>query len=122
MATFDYARARQTADRLLTRFGQSATLRQTTVSGGDGWDPGSGDTVVTDTTITVAVLEYEVGQIDGTVIQNGDRRVFVSAQGVGVTPAPADVLIVGSDQLRIVNVKPLSPASTVVMWECQCRA
>jgi len=122
MATFDYARARATAARLLSRFGQAATLRQTSTTEGDPWDPGSGTTTTTDTTVTAAVLEYANSEVDGTLILASDRKVYVSAEGIAVTPTPADVLIVGSDQLSIVNVKPLSPAGTVVMWECQCRA
>lgn len=122
MTAFDYTRARATADRLLTRFGRTATLRQTTVSGGDGWDPGSGTETVVDTSIICAVTDYAVAEVDGTLIQATDRRVFVSAQGVSVTPVPADVLIIGSGQLSIVNVRPLSPAGTTVLWEVQARA
>ena len=118
---FDYTRARATADRLLTRFGQSATLRQTSTTGGDPWDPSSGTTTTMDTTITAAVLEYANGEVDGTLIQASDRKVYVSAEGVAVNPAPADVLIIGFDVLSIVNVKPLSPAGTVVFWEVQAR-
>lgn len=121
MANFDYARARATADRLLTKFGRTATLRQTSTSGGDPWDPGSGTTTTTDTTVTAAVLEYANSEIDGTIILASDRKVYVSAEGIAVTPVPADVLIVGPDTLSIVNVKPLNPAGTVVMWELQVR-
>ncbi len=122
MTTFDYTRAVATAQRLLTKFGQSATLRQTSTIGGDPWDPGSGTTTTTDTTITAAVLDYANGEIDGTLILASDRKVYVAASDLAVTPAPADVLIIGSDQLSVVNVKPLSPAGTTVYWEVQCRA
>jgi hypothetical protein len=122
IAAFDYQRARQTADRLLTKFGQSATLRQTSTTGGVPWDPGSGTTTTTDTTVTLAVTDYTVAEIDGTLIQAGDRRAYISAEGTVAAPALTDTLIVGGINYSVVAVKPLNPGGTVVMWEVQARA
>lgn len=120
---FDYTRARATADRLLTRFGQSATLRQTSTTGGDPWDPGSGTTTTTDTTVTVAIIDWTNNQIDGTLILAQDRHVYLSAEGLGVTPALTDQLIVGGVTYTLVEpLKQINPGGTVVVYDMNARA
>ena len=123
MPTFDYAKTRGTADRLLTKFGRSATLRQTSVAGGDPWDPGSGTPTTTDTAVTVAVIDWANNQIDGTLIRATDRHVLMSSEGLGVTPQLNDQLIVGGETLTLVEpLKQINPGGTVVVYDMNARA
>lgn len=120
---FNYAGSRKTADRLITKFGQSATLRQTSTTGGDPWDPGSGTTTTTETTVIVAIVDWANNQIDGTLIRSTDRHVLMSAQGLGVTPALGDQLIVGGETLSLVEpLKQINPGGTVVVYDMNARA
>ncbi len=116
--TFDYTKPRGTAEALLKRFGQSATLTQVANSGPD-YDPVQ---TPTDHTITAALFNYMNSAIDGTTITQKDRKVLLSTEGLTVTPEVGDTITVDSDKLNILDVKPLSPGGTVVMYELQARA
>jgi hypothetical protein len=118
MSTFNYARARSTAQRLIARFGQAVTLRRT-VDSGTAWDPVQ---VIQDYAITVAVLTYRKDLVDGSRIRATDKQVFASTEGVTVTPTVGDELIIAGLSHSIEAIAPLSPAGTVVFWELQCRA
>lgn len=117
MTTFNYARTRATAERLIARFGQTGALRRTT-DDGDPFNPGQ---TTADHACTFAVLEYAKRDIDGTLIKQTDQQVYLSTAGLAIAPETTDRLVVGGTALTIVNVKPLSPAGTVVLWELQTR-
>jgi hypothetical protein len=55
------------------------------------------------------------------MIQAGDRKVTVSAEGLSVAPEPADRLTIGSTVWTIVSVTPTDPGGTAVVYECQVR-
>ena len=118
MASFDYAKSAATADRLITRFGQAATLiRQVQISGPD-YDP---TFAKQSRDCTIAVLDYENREIDGTRIQAGDKKVLVSAVGLSPEPSTVDRIDIGDEEHAIISVKPLSPAGTPVFYEVQAR-
>ena len=119
MTAFDYARPKATADRLITRYGQTATLRRPTTSGGTSYNPGT--VTNADHACTIAVLDYSSREVDGTRIQRTDRKVLMAKASLSIEPATTDKLEIGVDELKIVDVKPLSPAGTVVFWELQVR-
>ena len=114
---FDYTRTRATAERLISRFGQTGALRRTT---GDA-DPFNPSQTTTDYPCTFAVLDYAKKDIDGTIIQQTDQMVYLSTAGLGVTPETTDQLVVQGVPATVVNVKPLAPAGTVVYYELQVR-
>lgn len=117
MTAFDYTRTRATAERLLSRFGQTGALRRTT-SDGDVFNPTQ---TTADHACTFAVLDYAKKDVDGTLIKQTDQMVYLSTSGLSVTPETTDQLIVAGSPLTVVSVKPLSPAGVVVMWELQVR-
>lgn len=126
---FDYARTRATAERLIARFGQVGALRRTV----DDNDPFNPSQTTTDHRCTFAVLDYAKKDIDGTLIRQTDQLVYLSTAGLAIAPETQDRLVVGGAWqsspvayiggavMTIVNVKPLSPAGTVVFWELQVR-
>ena len=116
-ARFDYADAQNTAIELIEEFGQTGAIRRS-VSNGDVFNP-----ILTDTDYpcTLVVLDYNKRDVDGTLIRQTDQMAYVSTAGLAVTPEVTDRLVVGSDVLTIVNVKPLAPAGTVVFHELQVR-
>ena len=128
MTAFNYARTRATAERLIARFGQVGALRRTT-SNNDPFNPGM---TTADHRCTFAVLDYAKKDIDGSLIRQTDQLVYLSTAGLTISPETQDKLIVGGTWqaspvklngtvMTIVNVKPLSPAGTVLMWELQVR-
>lgn len=118
MATFDYAKSRATAERLIARFGTAGAIRRT-IQSGPSYDP-----VLTDTDYpcTLVTLEYEDAKVDGTLIRKTDKMIYISTAGLTITLAESDKVIADGKEYAIENLKPLSPAGIVVFWEVQGRA
>jgi len=117
MTTFDYTRTRATAERLIARFGQTGTIRRTTSTGPE-WDPTQ---TVADYACIFAVMDYDKRDVDGTLIRQTDRKVYLSTAVLALTPETSDSLVAGGVPYSIIDVKPLSPAGTVVYYEVQAR-
>lgn len=117
MTSFDYARSKETADRLLTKFGQSATLRRY-VASGTAYDP---TLTATDYPVTIADMAFKETQIDGTLVKRGDRLIYMAAARLAIAPAVADTLLVGSVEYKVIDVEPLQPGGTVVFYKMQAR-
>ncbi|MGV1789181.1 hypothetical protein [Rhizobium sp. A37_96] len=117
MAGFDYDRTRTTAERLIAKFGQKASLRRIASSGPD-YDP-----VQTSEDFACSLVDLDQSQahIAETLIQRGDRMVYLSTEGLSITPTLADKMLIGSAEHAIVDVQPLSPGGTVVFWQLQVR-
>lgn len=72
-------------------------------------------------TYAAAVRSYMEQQIDGTLIQSGDRKVLLSAVGEVVNVDEDDQLTVDGTVVDIVSVQPLKPGSEVARWVVQVR-
>ena len=71
--------------------------------------------------VTVLMSNYGVRERDGTLIGRDDRRAIVAAE-TGVMPDPElHRLVLDGTSFRIVSVRPLSPAGTVLYFDCQVR-
>jgi len=113
MATFDYARSRATAERLIAKFGTTGAIRRT-VQSGPSYDP-----VLTDTDYPckLVILEIDISKVDGTLIQQGDRMVYVSTQGLTIEVTVSDKLVIAGKEHVIKQCRPLSPAGLTVYYE-----
>ena len=117
---FSYAASRATADRLIRSFGQAATLNhRTTTTPANPWDAPTVTT--TSYSVQIVVETYKDGLVNGTSILSGDRKILLSALGLAVVPTVEDTLTIGGDAWGVVNVKPLAPGTTVVLYEIQAR-
>ena len=120
MATFDYAKTRDTADRLLTKFGQSVTISRTSRSG-TPHDP----TIATQTyPATAAIVEFSsnVTHFAGEQIMSGDKLALIAAGGLAIEPDPTtDKLIVGGIAHSIVKIMQINPGGVAVLYEVQIR-
>lgn len=93
-----------------------------------GAEEGDPDIVVYDDPATTPVEDatsavedgYNASEIDGTMVQAGDRRYWVPAEGLA-EPRTIDRLVDGSDSLAIVSCKRVAPGPVVVLYEVQCR-
>lgn len=116
-----YAEMADVAVEMLAEFGQSVVLGSVTGTG--AYDPETGtvgNTVTNHSGMGVA-LDYEQKDIDGTVVKQGDRRIYI-APDLGAVPKTGDTLTLADGAvLAVVNSKPLSPAGTLVLHEVQAR-
>lgn len=117
--TFDYARSRATAERLLARFGQAGALREPGEPTGPAYNPTPGEP--TYHPCTCVVLEYDLREVDGSSVLATDRKVLISTEGLAVEPSTERSLLLGGTEHAIISVRPLSPAGTVLLWEAQIR-
>ncbi|MGY2048908.1 hypothetical protein [Methylobacterium sp. JK268] len=126
--TFDYGRARRSADRLIARFGgPGAILRASDAGSGEDMTNGRSAAAVAAADpsaypCTLAVIDYDERDRDGTLIRQQDRRALIAAGGLAIEPTDADQLRDASgDVYAIVTIKPLAPAGMVVMYDVQVR-
>lgn len=115
-----YVDAQNDASELLTEFGRALTLTKRT-SG--TYNPNTGTAAVTSTTYGVigAIFDFPARAIDGTIIQQGDKKAIIAARGLAAVPDITDTLTVGGVAHSIVNVKALEPAGTTVIYTLQIR-
>lgn len=117
MAAFDYDRTRATAERLIAKFGQKGSLRRIS-SAGPNYDP-----VQTNEDFACSLVDLDQSQVHvaDTLVQRGDRIVYLSTDGLSITPTLADKVLIGGVEHSIVDIQPLSPGGTVVFWQLQVR-
>ncbi|MBT2333621.1 hypothetical protein J7E49_06850 [Variovorax paradoxus] len=118
MAFYDELAA--VADELLTEFGAPAVLTRVTPGAYDPTTGGTTGDVTTTWTGTGAKFGYEQDAIDGTLIRQGDQRVYLSTSGI-VNPQTGDTLTIGGIVYNVVASRPLQPALVSVLFEVQVR-
>jgi len=109
------------AATLVRGFGRSATLRRAPASesGYTGAAP-AGST--TDYPCSVVFEEFGESQIDGTLIQRGDRKAIVARSTLATEPVPArDTLIEGGRTWRIVGFTGYSSGEQEAAYSLQVR-
>ena len=115
-----YSDMADTADELITEFGQSVTLK---VSAGAAYDPETGSSVVTytDQAGHGCVVDFDKKLIDGTKVRIGDKLVLLSPLGIS-EPKDGDQLVIGAETWQLVPpVTVTAPAGVAVLYEVQVR-
>lgn len=118
---FNYTSSKATAERLIAQFGQAATLRRVTVSGGSAFDPASGTPTTTNHAVTLVELEFTRAEVANGLVERGDKKLLLSTAGLTVTPDLSDKIVMGSTVYAIHDIRPLNPGGTVLMYEIQAR-
>lgn len=119
-----YTRAQATALRLLTKYGQAVTVTKRTAG---AYDIATGSAAVTETAQAGigAIFDYGQGDIDGTLIQDGDKQVLLSpllASGDDlVAPEVDDIVTIDGVVCTIKSVKTLAPGGTPVLYDLNVR-
>lgn len=132
MATFNYARSRETALRLLRKFGHDPRkendtfIRRTTVATGGGatnfWETiAPGVPVTVDYPCVAAVVDYSANDRNDGSIQDRDRRVLLLPEDSTFAPTDDDRFVIAGTALEIIRVKPLEPAGVNVLYDAQVR-
>jgi len=117
---FNYTKSAATAKKLLTNFGQDLTFTKASVSGGQDQfgNPLPGTTELTVTGKGVA-LEYKRAEIDGTNIVMGDQKLILEA--TADAPEIEMTVPIQGKTFRVMDVMPLEPAGTTVIYTLQVR-
>jgi hypothetical protein len=121
-----YAQDRLDAANGLADDGMTVTLTRH-VAG--AYDPATGTSTITPTTSSVsgAVFPFSTGlrKMAGTNIVEGDQQLILAAlttAGAVVTPPQVgDTVTIGSKVHEIVDVAPLSPGGTDLIYTCTIR-
>lgn len=107
---------------VLAEFGRSVTLRQLMAG---TYNPASGDISgesSTDYVLTGALLNYKNYEIDGTLIQSGDRRCLLAAKGMTVVPRVGDLILIDSYIFTVVNFETKEVGGTALAYVLQIRS
>lgn len=104
------------------------------VDGSPGtWNPTTMvyDSATDDTDYTTYAIkdQYDISRVDGTIVQQNDIRLFFPAYGanaagtLGALPTlgAANKILIGGVEQNVVNLKPVDPGNTVIMYEGQIR-
>jgi len=115
----DYTKVRRNADRSIVRAGTSGVLRVPGPTTGDPWEPVEG--AGTDYPVSVVVTEYADRDVDGTLIQQTDKKALISAEGLTIEIDQASELVIAGDVYNIIAIEKIKPADVVVLYEAQIR-
>ncbi|WP_312381618.1 hypothetical protein [Stutzerimonas balearica] len=129
-----YDRMASTALRLIERFGQTVTLRDTVPGEYDPVDGSQTPDVEVDQPAQAILQDYALQQsgmsyAEGTVIKQGDKKILVAAmtndangQPVQLTPPTLTTIVIADGATwTIVNIKEINPAGTPLVYELQGR-
>ena len=109
----------ETASRIIARFGQAAEIVRPGEVTGPEYNPTYGPPTLHPA--TVAVVDYDQTERDGTLIQTADKRALVAVEGLGVVPTTADTLRIGGQDFVIVRVAPVAPDGVARFYKLQVR-
>ena len=93
------------------------TLQVPSSAPANPWDAPSG--TLTESELPALVSDFPATMIDGTLIQQGDRRVMLSARGP--KPTTADKLVIGTVTYRIISVRETGPSGVPLYYMVQAR-
>jgi hypothetical protein len=119
---FNYGKIATLADSLLAEYGQKVTI--TRRSDGE-YNPTTGEVMMASETYQTGkglLMDYGQSMIDGSMIQAGDKQLFLSV--VGLSSVKIGDLVTTADSITrtITSIKDYNPAGVSVMMECNLRA
>jgi len=115
---FDYTPLASTAERLLTDYGQSVTFSR--FSRGS-YSPSSGMSSTSQTTYDAKVVLFNESKAEEN--DNTTQVIEIPAVAYSATPPKiGDTATINSEKLRVVEINPVQPATTVIYYELRLRS
>lgn len=114
--TFDYSTLRDIAEAQINDKGKTVT--HVSVTSGT-FNPATGaitGSTQTSASVKAVVTDFRDFQIDGSIIQRGDKMLLVSAK-----PALVDKYTIDAIDYQVVNVRSISPGDTDIVYKVQVR-
>tara|TARA_R110000868_G_scaffold101073_1_gene278277 strand:- start:2391 stop:2747 length:357 start_codon:yes stop_codon:yes gene_type:complete len=107
-----------TSKKLLDKFGKFGYIKLSKSSG--DYDPVTGEKLGTESTHDLYAVDLNISKelVDGTLIFGSDRMVIMSSD---IEPEMGDDIIIGTRQLEIIAIMPLSPGGDDVFYKVVCR-
>ncbi|ECI3888029.1 hypothetical protein AHV09_14320 [Salmonella enterica subsp. enterica] len=116
---YDYARLKNRGTMMIKKYGYTLSLLR---PAGAGIDPKTGDRLADASpqifTVTGIDQQYKQSEIDGTVIQTGDKKILLTAE---TAPEQGDHLTDGVNRWNIITITPVKPAREVLLYSLQVR-
>jgi len=110
----------KTASKLMGKFGGALTYRR--VSGG-AYNASTGAITETTTDYNLrGVLQDVKAREVNELIQAGDKRLFIAATDLAVTPGTADRVIISTISHQIINVQTIEQDNQSITYELVLRA
>jgi len=111
---------------LLRDHGYDITFRR--INNGGSYDPATGTITGgsnSDESVRAIFLNYIARDIDGTLVQRGDRKAVIAAtyngSAISKTPQIDDELRGEGDAVRIISVQTIKSGSSILAYVCQAR-
>ena len=113
-----YTGLQAVAANLLASKGQLLTFSRDTET---AFSPGEGEGQYNPSTYTGngVALNYNKGEVDGTIVLKSDIKLILEA--TTTAPVNGDKVTIDNIVYRVMSVKPTSPAGIVVIYEIQLR-
>lgn len=114
--SFDYSKLAQISLTQIANYGRDVTLRRVVEPVYDydtGTNTGGSDTAET---IKAVVTDFELKQVDGSIVEVGDKMFTIAAKDL-VKPETNDYL----DDWKILNVEEVKTGDTALLYKCQAR-
>jgi uncharacterized membrane protein len=109
-----------TAAKLMGKFGGALTYRR--VSGGAyNASTGAITETVTDYSLRGVLQDVKAREVNE-LIQAGDKRLFIAATDLAVTPSTADRVIIAAVSHQIINVQTIEQDNQPITYELVLRA
>ncbi|MDB5490357.1 MAG: hypothetical protein JWO78_206 [Micavibrio sp.] len=67
------------------------------------------------------LTQFRTNQIDGEIIQASDMRILIAAKGLSLKPDNTMKVLDGDEVYQIINVTPLQPGDTAILYTVQAR-
>ncbi len=114
---FDYSPLSTTAKNLITNFGQSVTF---TRFSSINYNPASGIASSSTSTYSAQIVLFDqIKNEDGDT--NMQIKEFPASMHSTTVPLIGDTATINSEKLRIVEINPIQPGSSVVYYELRLR-
>lgn len=117
-----YQRMAATAIALITRYGQSVTLKLETPG---KYDPASGKTgpaFVREQNGQAVLADYSRREFEtSTLLIRGDKRLKLAAQGLEWVPTLATKALIDGKAWSIISIGEINPAGTPIVYDLQVR-
>lgn len=112
-----YTDLQATAQDMLAEFGRNVVLRRINPGAYSASSHSFSGGSTVDQTVKAVFTAYKDHEIDGEIIQRGDRKVLIA----GIQPMKDDILIDGVDKLTVVSVDTVKPGDIALLWKAQVR-
>ena len=110
----------KTASKLMEKFGGALTYRRV-ASGTYNASTGAMGETATDYSLRGVLQDVNAREVNE-LIQAGDKRLFIAATDLAVTPNTADRVVIGSVSHQIITVQTIEQDNQAITYELVLRA